>query len=146
MWLNFFYFISFFPKIYILATRCKKVEFWPFLDMFCPFLRTPWLKRKKIGKVKKFLLVLENMATFFILLLLFLSFTFWPPGVKKLNFDHFCTCFGQDIQYKWRNWIELFIPVHRNKIHKYKISFYEKDKIKDKLKHLFSIQSHPWQY
>ena len=41
------YFMTFIPKFYILATRGKKVVFWPFLDMFQPFWRTSWLKRGK---------------------------------------------------------------------------------------------------
>ena len=40
-----------------LATRSKKVEFWPFLETFWPLWRTSWLKRKKMNKTKNVYLV-----------------------------------------------------------------------------------------
>ena len=41
-----FYFMTFIPKLHILATRGKKVD-------FLPFWRTSWLKWKKMNKTKK---------------------------------------------------------------------------------------------
>ena len=63
---TFFFFI---PKFHILATRGKKIEFFPFLDTFRLFRRTSLLKRKKMNKTSNLRLVhtyLEFGLRFFI--------------------------------------------------------------------------------
>ena len=46
MWCNCFYYMYFFHKLNILATRGEQMRFWPFLYTFWLFWSTSWLKRK----------------------------------------------------------------------------------------------------
>ena len=80
-----FYFMTFIPKLHILATRGKKVEFWPFFYTFRPFWRTSRLKRKRVNKTEMLHLVLEDVG-------IFLLATFLPTEIDRLRFPQILDC------------------------------------------------------
>ena len=107
MWQNFFISWLLFLSVIFRPPDVKNVEFLPFWGTFWPFWRTSLLNWKEKIKQKSCTWPLRTWWNFFISWILFLSYIFWPPGVKKVDFLHISAIledFLTEMEKKWIKW------------------------------------------